>query len=223
MSTKRKVSPCSSPRSEKCNSPVTTEHEATLPKATLPKATLPEAAKVQLAQTKWGDPIYLAERKKIEDKLDLLDIKGKTGTKEYKKLIDDLDDLDMDSMDDFINNGMDIKTKNKVIKLTLELKKIIYELKKAHDIKNELEGNLQGKKKKTKTDNPMSPSLTDINTLIESLEKEKEESEYKYTQTMNTYDIENGRTLLHAYGGTKKRKYRRKRQTKKRKYKNTIK
>lgn len=173
MSTKRKVSPrsspCSSPRSKKCKSPVSTE-----PEATLPVAIIPEAIKVQLAQTKWGDPRYLAERNKIVEELDLLDINGKTGTDEYNRLIEALDVLDIDSMDDFIDNTMDIETANKVNKLNRDYEKIIYKLREAHDIKKELEANLQlGKEKRRKTINQMLLSLTNINTLIDNLEEEK--------------------------------------------------
>ena len=111
----------------------------------------------------------------------------------------------MDSMDDFIDNIMDRKTANKVNKLNHDYENIIYKLREAHDIKKELEDNLQlGKEKRRKTINPMSPTLTNINTRIENLEKEKERIVYQYTQTMNDYDIRFGRTLVHAYGGTKK-------------------
>lgn len=65
----------------------------------------------------------------------------------------------------------------------------------------------------------MSKALEKKIKKIEKLEKKKQEIEKTIKGIMDEFYIKCGRILLHAYGGTKKRKYRGKRQTKKRKYK----
>jgi len=228
MSSKRTLS--ESPNSKSPQKYKTQKNSNDSPRT--PEANIIHVTNVQRASTQLGDPVYLAERKIIEDKLKILEKQGKTDSQRYENLEKELYEIDNKYTLEFWDCEMDIDTEKYLTYLNRNIEVLSDEYTDIEDDKEDLEEELESEKRKLgnkkmykqktvrKNVSKMNTTLKNQNKKMKKLKEQIKETKNKMNKLMEKFHIDRGCILIHepksTLGGTKKRRYRHKRQTRKR-------